>query len=206
MCTHKNKIEQDGMFICTDCGISNVSLNTSEMTYHDSQNRVEKLVYSRKDRFYRLMCNLRGWQLIDNDIMKKIDNEFEGTTVKELKKYLLKNNKKVIGKIATIWRQLGNTFNPPTHSDFKKALYEFEIVGTEKKSFILLLPHILEKIGRRDLCRFCKKPTQILQRKYNLYVNEESWNETRSLERGSNEDSIGFNEGQIHVEQKGESS
>ena len=202
MCTCEIKIERDGFFICTECGTCTVSLRTNEMTYQDSQSRVERIVYSRKDRFYRLLCNLRGWQLIKCDVMKKIDDEFKGTTVEDLKRYLIKNNKKIIGKLATIWRMLGNEIEPPSHMDFKAALFEFEQIENTKKSFILLLPYILEKIGRRDLCRFCKKPTQILQKKYNLYVNEESWDETRSLGRESGENGFGVKKGKIYVEQE----
>ena len=199
MCICDHQIEQDGFFVCTECGSCKVCLKTSEMTYEDSQTRVEKVIYSRKDRFHRLLCNLRGWQVVKCDAMKKIDNEFKGTTVNELKIYLLKHNKKIIGKIATIWRQLGKKLCPPSHRDFKRALYEFEQIGNEKKSFILVLPYILDKIGRQDLCRFCKLPTQILQKKYNLYVNEESWNEDRGVGRNCDENRFGTDQGQIHA-------
>ena len=199
MCEHVRELEQDGFMICMDCGTCSRHLNTTEMTYQDSQNRVEKIVYSRKDRFHRLLCNLRGWQLIDNDLMAEIDTGFKGSTVKELKIYLLENNKKIIGKVATIWRMLGNRFDPPTELNFKAALQEFEDIGNKKKSFILLLPHILQKIGRPDLCRFCKLPTQILQKKYNLYVNEESWDENGSMGRIGRENGFGIKKRQIHA-------
>ena len=116
----------------------------------------------------------------------------------------MKNNKKIIGKISTIWRQLGHSFEPLNHKMFQAALHEFQNIQ-EKKSFILLLPYILDKIGRQDLCKFCKKPTQLLQIKYNLYVNETNWDEIRSLGGNCNENRLRFDQGQIHAKQERES-
>jgi len=202
MCEHQNKILEDGHSICMDCGLTlRIHLDSSEATYSDSINRQFVQVYSRKDRFHRLLCNLRGWQLVPHDIMKACDSA-NANSVSELKKHIFscKTLKKHIGKISTIWRQLGHIFEPPSHRDFEKAMREFDNFK-EKMSFVLLLPFILQKIGREDLCIFCKQPSQLLQKKYALYVNETYWNESRSLGGKSYKDRIRAYQRQVHVEQ-----
>ena len=201
MCEHQNKVLESGHCICVDCGLTlGIHLDSCEVTYKDSINRQFVQVYSRKDRFHRLLCNLRGWQIVPHNIMKSCDRSFR--TVFELKKHIFscKTLKKHIGKISTIWRQLGHQFEPPSSRDFQRALYEFDNYKG-KMSFVLLLPLILQKIGREDLCKFCKQPSQLLQKKYALYVNEADWNESRGLGGKSYKDRIRAYQRQIHAEQ-----
>ena len=175
---HEVKISEEGFEICVDCGTAKMALDCCEQTFETSQRRISEIIYSREDRFYRLMCNLRGWQSIKFNEMKKIDSKFNGKTVAELRQILSCSElKHLLGKIATVWRQLGFPLEPPSLLDFKQAMHEFGLIGNTKKSFILLLPYILCKIGREDLCRFCKPPTKLLQRKYMLSVNEAHWHE-----------------------------
>ena len=204
MCEHQNKIAENGHMVCVDCGlVLGLNLVTSEVTYNDSINRQFVQVYSRKDRFHRLLCNLRGWQLVPDEIMKACD--VGAVTVAELKKHMFscKRLKKHMGKIPTIWRQLGHLFEPPSPRDFKNALFEFDNYKG-KMSFVLLLPYILEIIKRVDLCKFCKKPSQLLQKKYNLYTNETSWNETRGMGRKSIKDCLRSYKRKIYAKQKRE--
>jgi len=175
-CEHWKTHIEEGFSTCICCGqVIERVLETSEMTFADSQNRTVQQVYSRNDRFHRLLANIRGWQTIKVPEMQEIASYGHFETVGELREALIENgNKKNLNKIATVWRQLGNKFTPPSQTDFLRAADEFRKIRG-KTSYILLVPYILEKIGRADLCRFCKKPTRLLQKKYQYFVNESNW-------------------------------
>lgn len=157
----------DGVNICTLCGRMEILLDTSVQQFNASY-RTKIIKYTREGRFERLLKNLRGWQLVKDDVMEKCkccnsvdDLRARINSLPELRQHA--------GKIATIWRNLGHIIEPMTPYHIKMALFEFNKI-MEKKSFLVLLPYILKKIGRGDLIKFCKMPTMVIQKKYNLYL------------------------------------
>ena len=125
MCDHVEFL-YNCKIICSSCGkFLRVVMDPSEMTYNSLQSRQSIPTYARKDRFYRLFCNLRGWQSISNDDMTKISRLGPFKTVKSLRKTLRMHFKHHLNKLPTVWRFLGNKFDPPSARDFKMAMHAF---------------------------------------------------------------------------------
>ena len=201
MCDHAKICQTENHIVCTECGLAlRPAIDINEVTYDTIHKRRKEESYSRRDRFFRLFCNLRGWQVVKTELVERIAAQGPFKTVAALRRFLKKHEKKDLNKLPTIWRSLGKRFEPPSEQDFRMAMWEFMKISA-KKSFILILPYILEKIGRADLCKFCKRPTKLLQKKYSVYINEENWDETGSLVGKSQGDSFRIDQGQIDAQQ-----
>ena len=165
-CTHAY-LDDDGVRICTNCGLTDIPLNP-EIQSFNANYRQKTIKYTRQGRFERLLKNLRGWQTVGCDIVAAC---VHCETILTLRTFLNSNAnmRSYIGKIPSIWRNLGHRFEPMSELDIKRAIWEFNCI-MEKKSFLVLLPYIIKKIGRADLLEFCKMPTIAIQKKYNLYI------------------------------------
>ena len=153
------------MQVCIECGVTTPHLDTSIFSYSHAPPS-HKRSYSRKIRFMRLLQNLQGHQSVCADLMKEIPKHCASPV--ELIQYMKRNSalRRHQNKTPSIWYQLGHRWDPLTPEDFKRAEYVFDMIR-EKISYLVLLPYICKKIGRPDLCRFCKPISENMARKYN---------------------------------------
>ena len=166
-CEHNFQI-LDTCHVCVKCGLEKpFPLLSTEQAFTDVPLKFER-TYSRVDRFLRSIQNLRGLQFIPCEIMETIPRK---KTVAELRKWLKKNNRKLLPKIASVWYQLGNRFRPIVPREIEEAKSWFLAVR-EKCSFLLLVPWVLEKIGRQDLLVFVKPPSTAILNKYKKFLPE----------------------------------
>ena len=167
MCSHEFS-EIEGARVCTLCGeCTGRMLSTTLLSFEQTTHRVPK-VYTRRERFHRLLHNLRGLQNIPCEVMRQIPH---GKTVREVRNFLKSNKKlrKYCAKIPSVWRQLGNPMRTISDRELDRACSVFDKIK-DKKSFIVLLPYVCSQIGRRDLLKFFKTPSKLMQTKYELFL------------------------------------
>lgn len=180
MCDHLIH-DVDGMMTCVACGeVMCPSLSTQLIPFSERRTQPSKI--KRSDRFIRLCKNASGFQHVADDI---IDSCKHCKTYKQLLKYLKQHHKSSLGKAPSIWRSLGHKFKPLYPHEYERLRLLF--VAEQSASFLVLVPYLLQKIGRSDLLQFVKRPSMFVQRKYKMFLeNETHRNATRSLgKRGS---------------------
>ena len=155
---------------CILCGLcQGIDLDCINVTYEQQKNITRGTkIYNRKDRFFRLFHNLKGLQEIPCSFMEQIPPDISLSDLKLLLKKV-KSFRKYSSKLPSIWRQLGHKLKIITDRELKTACFEFEKIK-EKKSFLVVLPHICKKIGRSDLMIYLKIPSEAMQKKYDLFI------------------------------------
>ena len=136
--------DDDGVNTCTLCGRMEILADTSVQQFNATY-RTKIIKYTREGRFERLLKNLRGWQLVKDDVMEKCKY---CNSVEELRAHInsLSELRQHAGKIATIWRNLGHIIKPMTPHHIKMALFEFNKI-MEKKAFWFCCHTFLRKSG-----------------------------------------------------------
>ena len=168
-CDH-NIQDVEGIQTCINCGeCEGIVLDCRNITYEQQKSITRGAkIYNRRDRFFRLFHNLRGLQEIPCDFMEQIPPEITLPDLKVLLKKV-KQFRKYSSKLPSIWRQLGHQINIISEREIKMACYEFDQIK-EKKSFLIVLPHICKKIDREDLLIYLKTPSLAMQKKYDLFI------------------------------------
>ena len=169
MCEH-DYFEEEGHNMCRNCGlVGAMVLDTRNVTYDQyTQMSPNNKHYRRKDRFSRLFHNLRGLQEIPIPLMQKIPANL---ALGELKKHMKKSKdlRKFLNKLPSIWYQLGHKLLPISELERKRAVRLFCEIK-EKKSFLVVLPYICKQIGRSDLLKYLKTPSDAMMKKYDLFL------------------------------------
>jgi len=159
----------DGMLTCIQCGfVKGMDLDPCIQTFQQhGEYTPSKKHYHRRDRFKRLFHNLQGLQEIPIPVMEQIPKNI---SIPKLRKYLKKNNMRNYGsKIASIWRQLGHEMKPISPCEIIRACHFFDEIK-EKKSFLIVLPFICQKMNRSDLLMFLKPVSEAIKKKYQLLL------------------------------------
>ena len=159
---------ENGFNVCKKCGVSTRFLDPNLQSYADETRYMYcKRSYSRTDRFKRLLLNLNGLQWVDHDILKQCEPHF--TSVIALKRWMATTPlKRHRNKIASICRQLGMKWKILTDLEIKFAQELFH--KNHSKSYLVLLPYVLKRIGRDDLLQFTKIPSIAVQKKHNIFI------------------------------------
>ena len=91
------------------------------------------------------------------------------TDYETLRAFVYANYKKYHNKCPSIWRQLGNCYRGLTPIEFDRLRLLF-VAHERESSFLILIPYLLQQIGRDDLFRFIKLPSKFIQKKYNIQI------------------------------------
>lgn len=162
MCNHPSVVPHEGFRICDSCGeVMGPMLDTTILGYNEPHRQTPR-TYSRQDRFMRTIGNLRGQQHIEPDEMARIPY---CKTVPALRSYLKQHNRRLLPKIASVWYQMGHRTAPLTPEELKRCEHLFLSVK-RKCSFLILVPWVLQQLGRPDLLRFVKPPSKGVMKKY----------------------------------------
>ena len=170
MCTHPetSQIIEDSLKICKECGLClGQHLDTSIVPYGTWFSPTK--VYSRRDRFRRLMSAFKGHANVPVHVIEKL----HACEDLDLLKKRMKRDKKIrkyLPRICSVWRLLGHSPPIVTPEDISRALYFYEeikkLVDLKNVSFIVLVPYCLKFLKRDDMIRFCKPPSKMLLTKY----------------------------------------
>ena len=167
LCCHKLR-EYDGAVVCVLCGqMQDARLDTSIMAFGATVHR--KKVVTRVDRFLRLCKNICGFQKVPEEVLEACAHC--ATDYKALRAFVYANYKKYHNKCPSIWRQLGNCFRGLTPIEFDRLRLLF-VAHERESSFLILIPYLLQQIGRDDLFRFIKLPSKFIQKKYNIQIKK----------------------------------
>ena len=165
LCCHKVR-EYEGAIVCVLCGITQEArLDTSIMAFGATVHR--KKVVTRVDRFLRLCKNICGFQKVPEEVLE--DCARFADDYKALRAFVYVNHKKYHNKCPSIWRQLGNCYEglAPTEFDRLRLLF---VAHDRESSFLILIPYLLQQIGRDDLFQFIKLPSKFIQKKYDIQI------------------------------------
>ena len=164
-CDH-SFIADDGFRTCKFCGLMVRHVDPAIYSYNESVPQPNRR-YNRRDRFVRILRGLNGIDSVAPKIMDLVTaKKFAKDDPNALRSVMLKDAKlrRHIGKIASVFYQLGNQFTPLTPLEIGRAKRIFS--GLPRCSFIITLPYILKCIAREDLMCFCKPLSPNMQKKY----------------------------------------
>jgi len=129
--------------------------------------------YDRHDRFTRILRGLNGVETVKTEIIDRVlEHKFNHEDPLALRAVLAgdKQLRRSVGKIASIFYQLGNQFTPLSPEEILRAKRLFSHLP--RCSFIITLPYILKRIARQDLLVFCKPLSQNMKKKYDALCVE----------------------------------
>ena len=159
-------VTDDGFKICAKCGLMLRHVDPAVYSYNESAPHPKRR-YNRHDRFVRILKGLNGVDTVSESIMRELSkHKFNMEDPLDLRRVMLGNPKlkRNMGKIASIFYQLGNQFTPLSPEEIERAKRVFSCLP--RCSFIITLPYILKVVGREDLMCFCKPLSPNMQKKY----------------------------------------
>ena len=162
MCTHEYIIDASDDRVCCRCGlVDRHILDTNVQTFTNAHTYARRR-YTRRDRFKRLLINLRGFQKIPDDVL---DQCAKFRSMASLRSYLSEHQKKYTGSLTSIMRCLGYHVPYLSHVELTKCLLIFDTIP-RKTSFVVLMPFCLNLVSRSDIAEFCKPVSKTLAMKY----------------------------------------
>ena len=173
-CEHEF-IAHEGFQVCKFCGIMLRHTDPSVYSYNESAPHPKRR-YDRHDRFVRILKGLNGVDTVRDDFMNRIlEKNFDHEDPLALREVMANDEvlRRHIGKIASVFYQLGNQFTPLAPEEINRAKRLFSCLP--RCSFIITLPYILKCIAREDLMCFCKPLSQNMQKKYDKLCEELSF-------------------------------
>ena len=165
-------VAYDGFKVCQFCGIMQHLIDPTVYSYNESAPHPKRR-YDRHDRFVRILKGLNGVEPISDETMERVlQNKFDVADPTALREVLTKDKvlKRRLGKIASIFYQLGNQYTPLSPDEIERAKRLFSHLP--RCSFIITLPYILKCIAREDLMCFCKPLSPNMQKKYDALCEE----------------------------------
>ena len=159
---------EDGFQTCVKCGLMVRHVDPTVYSYNESAPHPKRR-YNRHDRFVRILKSLNGVDTVSAETMETIiKHKFNREDPIALRRVMLNDArlKRSMGKIASIFYQLGNQFTPLSPHEIERAKTVFSRLP--RSSFIITLPYVLKVIGREDLMCFCKPLSPNMQKKYDI--------------------------------------